>query len=851
MRSHRHLLALALAAALVLPLPRAQAEPFTFQGFLEQSGSPLNGNANLAFKLYDAQSGGTQLGSTITANTYLVLDGVFTIDLNFAGVAFAESNRWLQVEVGGTPMGPRIEILPTPVAASARALQGRGVSATAPSSGQVLKWNGSAWAPAADDGGTSYSAGTGLALSGSTFSVAPTYQMPQACTANQVAKWSGAAWICASDGDTTYSAGNGLTLTGSTFSVTPTYQMPQACTANQVAKWSGTAWICAGDGDTTYSAGNGLTLTGSTFSADFAGSGAATTVARSDHGHYGQQFSGSSALRGLSISQGNGTSGSTALIATATASSGQTDGVVGVSNSNTIGSRGVFGHATASSGDARGVQGQSNSTSGRGVFGLASAATGNSTGVWGETASSTGRGVLGIATATSGANMGVFGRSDSPEGSGVRAMNTATSGSTAYAVWGVAASNQGRAIFGDATATIGDTHGVYGRVASPLGTAVRGESAATSGPTIGVAGSTASVDGTAVHGEATATSGQTIGVHGLSASNEGTGVRGEGPLGVLGASSVAEGAGVWGSNLAPSGDAYGVVASTNSTAGTALLASAPTTTGANRGVLARTASSNGVGLRAENNATSGGGLGNALVAVGNMPSGDTLVVEANGTGSAWAINARSAGSRVLSAELTTPGTTGSAVRASVNSASGKAGEFVNVAIGGAAASFTGNVSVSGTLSKGGGSFKIDHPLDPANKYLLHSFVESPDMMNVYNGNVVTDANGRATIELPAWFEALNRDFRYQLTVIGSFARAMVSEEVAGNRFAIRTDEPRTKVSWQITGIRHDPWAEHNRIPVELDKAPAEKGRFLHPEAHGQPAAKRIGVGADDEKPSAR
>src|SRR5262249_35543573 len=85
------------------------------------------------------------------------------------------------------------------------------------------------------------------------------------------------------------------------------------------------------------------------------------------------------------------------------------------------------------------------------------------------------------------------------------------------------------------------------------------------------------------------------------------------------------------------------------------------------------------------------------------------------------------------------------------------------ATNGLAGEFLGDVSVSGNLSKGGGSFKIDHPLDPENKYLYHSFVESPDMMNVYNGNVVTDASGDAFVEMPEYFEALNKDFRYQLT----------------------------------------------------------------------------------------
>ena len=59
--------------------------------------------------------------------------------------------------------------------------------------------------------------------------------------------------------------------------------------------------------------------------------------------------------------------------------------------------------------------------------------------------------------------------------------------------------------------------------------------------------------------------------------------------------------------------------------------------------------------------------------------------------------------------------------------------------------FDGDIEVAGNVSKAGGSFKIDHPLDPENKYLYHSFVESPDMMNIYNGNVVTDGSGTAIV----------------------------------------------------------------------------------------------------------
>ena len=148
--------------------------------------------------------------------------------------------------------------------------------------------------------------------------------------------------------------------------------------------------------------------------------------------------------------------------------------------------------------------------------------------------------------------------------------------------------------------------------------------------------------------------------------------------------------------------------------------------------------------------------------------------------------------------------------------------------------FEGDVDVLGNVSKSGGSFKIDHPLDAANKYLYHSFVESPDMMNIYNGNIVTDSNGDAIVPLPEWFEILNRDFRYQLTVIGQFAQAIVTGEVANHQFSIKTDKPAVKVSWQITGIRQDPWANAHRIPVEEPKNARERGHYIHPELYGAP-----------------
>ena len=143
--------------------------------------------------------------------------------------------------------------------------------------------------------------------------------------------------------------------------------------------------------------------------------------------------------------------------------------------------------------------------------------------------------------------------------------------------------------------------------------------------------------------------------------------------------------------------------------------------------------------------------------------------------------------------------------------------------------FEGNTHVNGSLSKSMGTFKIDHPKDPDNKYLYHSFVESPEMMNVYNGNITTDANGYATVILPDYFDALNKDFRYQLTVLGeSFAQAVVSKKVTGNTFQVRTSEPSIEVSWQVTGVRNDAYAKAHRVVPEVEKEQSNKGKYLNP-----------------------
>jgi hypothetical protein len=166
-----------------------------------------------------------------------------------------------------------------------------------------------------------------------------------------------------------------------------------------------------------------------------------------------------------------------------------------------------------------------------------------------------------------------------------------------------------------------------------------------------------------------------------------------------------------------------------------------------------------------------------------------------------------------------------------------------------AAYLDGNVNIAGNLHKSGGSFKIDHPLDPANKYLCHSFVESPDMKNVYDGVAVLDNKGESEIELPDWFGILNKDFRYQLTAIGApgpnlYIAEEISDTTTSNKnnnshFKIAGGNSGMKVSWQVTGIRRDPWANANRIQIEEDKPAKERGYYLHPDLYSQPEEKGI------------
>jgi len=280
--------------------------------------------------------------------------------------------------------------------------------------------------------------------------------------------------------------------------------------------------------------------------------------------------------------------------------------------------------------------------------------------------------------------------------------------------------------------------------------------------------------------------------------------------------------------------------------------------GVSTGTLTNTTAVGGFAEVAESNAIVLGSINgvntassNVSVGIGTTTPGATLDVRDNGFGGNT-ISATSAAvnNAVYGNNTSTSGLANGAAFYTASSA-GTAVVGVNTGTGGNhyAGYFQGNVLITGNLAKSTGSFQIDHPLDPANKYLYHSFVESPDMMNIYNGVATLDVRGAVWITLPEYFEALNQEFRYQLTSIGRPQPSLyVAREISGNRFRISGGKAGGKVSWQVTGIRHDAYADAHRIQVEVEKPPQEQGHYLHPELFGAPAEQAIGYHAPPVPP---
>ena len=129
----------------------------------------------------------------------------------------------------------------------------------------------------------------------------------------------------------------------------------------------------------------------------------------------------------------------------------------------------------------------------------------------------------------------------------------------------------------------------------------------------------------------------------------------------------------------------------------------------------------------------------------------------------------------------------------------------------------GDVAITGAISKGSGTFRIDHPLKDG-YWLQHSFVESPDMLNIYSGNVIADGYGRAFVKMPEYFKYINSDFRYQLTGWDAESKPYIEislENTYGEWFTVSGIKPYGKISWYVTTVRSDEHAK--KYPVEVEK----------------------------------
>ncbi len=203
--------------------------------------------------------------------------------------------------------------------------------------------------------------------------------------------------------------------------------------------------------------------------------------------------------------------------------------------------------------------------------------------------------------------------------------------------------------------------------------------------------------------------------------------------------------------------------------------------------------------------------------------------------------------------LTSTGVGGFGVYAGVTGTGGTIGVYGSSTNTGGWAGFfanrvrvVGDLAITGTLSKAGGTFRIDHPMEPERRYLVHGFVEAPEQLNVYRGTVKLNARGRATVRLPRYFDAANTDPSYQLTAVGAAAPNLhVSEAISGNRFRIAGGSAGLTVCWQVTAARDDAWARKHPLRVEQLKRKADRGKYLHPREMGK--ARSAGIDYADLK----
>jgi hypothetical protein len=374
-------------------------------------------------------------------------------------------------------------------------------------------------------------------------------------------------------------------------------------------------------------------------------------------------------------------------------------------------------------------------------------------------------------------------------------------------------------------AAVGGTgiFGVVGLSESTSGIGVSGYDLATTGTTYGVAGESSSTGGYGVYG-----SSPHIGVEGFSSATAGVGVQGSSStyVGVYGAASGtsiegSEGrlAGVWGDTGGASGTYSGVLGTAdNNSAGSFFNNSGASPT-----------------INVENDDTA---FGDEVFSAYLNDIESTAII--GDPGCNYGFIALQLGQGRMSGCNNYTLTGGENGHTYINAVSGAAVHLRVNSVEQLEVT-SGNINIYGNLTVSGNkNFRIDHPLDPANRYLYHAAIESSEVLNLYSGNVALDASGEAVVQLPEWFEVINKDFRYQLTPIGAPGRDLyIAEEVSGGHFKIAGGKPGGRVSWQVSGVRNDAWEKAHPMVVEADKG-AARGQYLTPELYGAPETARIG-----------
>lgn len=516
-----------------------------------------------------------------------------------------------------------------------------------------------------------------------------------------------------------------------------------------------------------------------------------------------------------------------------TAINGNTRLTVGESGAN----RAIYGN----SGGGEAIRGEV--TGGTALIGLATTGTG----VYGGATTTNTQGGLFINQENNGFGLKAGGGTNSLYAFNNSGTGAAVTGRT-YGLTSVATATNGDGLIG-----LGD--GLTGLPSHPLGSGVVGV-----GYQTGVFGDSGYYSQTGVYGRAAGDpfgTGRGIGVYG-----ENTGGLGEGVYGKS-------------SNVGVRGfGANGAILESNNNNGFGAVAWNTSASGANRiGLIAigqnlnpLTFAGTGAILYGRESGGAGwaeNGMGTGLIGVGNTIT--TASLAQNGSGVAGTGNSVGVYGKANSAAngigviglgnnlgiYNIPGNLGAGVAGTGNNI-GVFGHATDSAGYGVYSSgnlhVTGNVTAVGNLlvqgdlgAAGTKNFIIDDPRDPANKYLKHASIESNEILNLYRGVSTFDNSGEAVVQLPDYYEAINKNASYQLTPIGAaMPNIYIAEEVKNGSFMIAGGVPGKKVSWTITAERNDPYIRYNSEirNMVVDKG-ADRGRYLSPEAYGQSSDKGI------------